>query len=69
MDFQLKRGRGTETFSLEDSTILQEILPPETNLRPCTLRDVEEALDSPVGTPPFWNSSEETATENCPDRQ
>ncbi len=53
MDFQLKRGRGTETFSLEDSRILQVILPPETNLRPCTLRDVEEALDSPVGTPPL----------------
>lgn len=53
MDFQLKRGKGTETFSLEDSRILQVILPPETNLRPCTLRDVEEALDSPVGTPPL----------------
>ena len=53
MDFQLKRGRGTEAFTLEDSKILQVVLPPETNLKPCTLRDVEDALDSPVGTPPL----------------
>lgn len=56
MDFQLKRGRGTEAFTLEDSKILQVVLPPETNLKPCTLRDVEDALDSPVGTPPSSNS-------------
>jgi len=53
MDFQLKRGRGTEAFTLEDSRILQVVLPPETNLKPCTLRDVDGALDNPVGTPPL----------------
>lgn len=53
MDFALKNGRGVETFSLDDSKILQVIMPPETNLVPCGPGDVEKALDNPVGTEPL----------------
>lgn len=53
MNFSLKIGRGTEDFTLDDSKILQVVLPPQTDLKPCGLEDVEYALDHPVGTAPL----------------
>lgn len=53
MEFTLKNGRGTETFSLEDSKILQVLTPPGSGLKPCGPGDVEHALDNPLGTAPL----------------
>ena len=53
MNFSLKIGGGTEAFSLDASKIIQVVLPPETDLKPCGLEDVEYALDHPVGTAPL----------------
>ncbi|MGI6783412.1 MAG: nickel-dependent lactate racemase [Aminivibrio sp.] len=50
MEFTLKIGRGTEAFTLEESKILQALTPPESGLKPCGPRDVEHALDNPIGT-------------------
>lgn len=51
MKFTLKYGKGTLDFHLDDSKILQVVLPPESGLKPCGAAEVEAALDSPVGTP------------------
>ncbi len=51
MHFTMKYGKGTIDFHLEDSKILQVVLPPESDAKPCTIVDVESALDSPAGTP------------------
>jgi len=53
VEFTLKNGRGTETFSLEDSKILQVLTPPGSGLKPCGPGDVEHALDNPLGTAPL----------------
>ncbi|MGI6789938.1 nickel-dependent lactate racemase [Aminivibrio sp.] len=51
MNFTMKYGKGTLEFQLEDSKILQVVLPPESDMKPCTVQDVDAALDTPVGTP------------------
>ena len=51
MNFTLKYGKGTLDFQLDDSKIIQVVLPPESGLKPCGAAEVEAALDSPTGTP------------------
>lgn len=50
MDFVLNYGKKTVDFHLDDSKILQVILPPESKEKICTTTDVEAMLDHPIGT-------------------
>ena len=53
MKFDLSYGKSTVSFELDDSKLLQVVVPPEASGRVCTKKDVEEMLDDPIGTGPL----------------
>ena len=53
MKFDLCYGKSTVSFELDDSKLLQVVVPPEASGRVCTKKDVEEMLDDPIGTGPL----------------
>lgn len=53
MKFDLSYGKSTVSFELDDSKLLQVVVPPEASGRVCTKKDVEEMLDDPIGTEPL----------------
>lgn len=64
MDFNLKYGRENLSFTLEDSKILQVVLPPEYSGKPCDISDVEKALECPIGTPSLLSLLERKKPRN-----
>ncbi|MGC9490315.1 MAG: nickel-dependent lactate racemase [Thermovirgaceae bacterium] len=50
MKFKLSYGKNAMDFELDDSKILQVVVPPEASGKVCTKKDVENILDNPIGT-------------------
>lgn len=49
MNFDLRYGKGTVKFQLDDPRTIQVVEPPATEESACGRKDVEQALDNPVG--------------------
>jgi len=50
MKFDLSYGKSAVSFELDDSKILQVVVPPEASGKVCAKKDVEVMLDNPIGT-------------------
>jgi nickel-dependent lactate racemase len=53
MKFELSYGKGTIGFDIDDSKILQVLVPPGTGAKTCSKKDVKKVLENPVGAGPL----------------
>lgn len=53
MKFELSYGKGTIDFDIDDSKILQVLVPPATDAKICSKKDVRKVLEDPTDAEPL----------------